>query len=426
VRNIPSGNPEEYLCGSSCDLQSETEHPTAIGSLAGTAQAGLNPMQRRRVLAGNDLLLADLTLALDLLDDAILVLHESGRIIHCNQAASVLALPVKTSAMISLHALPLGEPWVACRKILREYQTRAGELEREVRDPGTGKNWSLRLSALPYLGVLPRRLVLVIRDISEVVKTQERLQDREVMAATGALLGGAAHQAKNAIFGLSATLDAFEARIKKDVSDDDYIDNLRTGITRMQTLLRDLLDYGNPTTCELEPVSMAAMVRRAFGGYQSLTAKMGVTPALDVVGDGEVLVSPARLVRALENLVENAIQHSPPAGTVTVRLSRGDLGETDLLRCDVLDQGPGFPPEHMEKLFTPFFTLRPGGTGLGLTIAKKIIEDCGGMIRLSNRASGGAQVTLFLPMANGAASELRNCLSECDSGPGSTLAWRLR
>src|SRR5271165_3036840 len=162
---------------------------------------------------------------------------------------------------------------------------------------------------------------------------------------------------------------------------------------------------------------MAAMVRRALGGYQTLTAKMGVTLALDAVHDAEVLVNPARVVRALENLVENAIQHSPPAGTVTVRLTRGDLGERNLLRCDLLDRGPGFPPEHIEKLFTPFFTLRPGGTGLGLTIAKKIIEDCGGTIRLSNRASGGARVTLFLSIADSTASELRNCLRECNCGP---------
>jgi two-component system, sensor histidine kinase FlrB len=122
-------------------------------------------------------------------------------------------------------------------------------------------------------------------------------------------------------------------------------------------------------------------------------------------------------VRALENLVENAIQHSPPAGTVKLQLSLTHIRDQRLLRCDVVDQGPGFPPEHMERLFTPFFTLRPGGTGLGLTIAKKIVEDCGGTIRLSNRASAGARVALFLPMADGTVSELRNCLSECDSGP---------
>src|SRR5664279_1224692 len=76
VRNIPSGNPEEYLCSRSCNFQTETEYPSAIGTLAPTAPAGLSVLQHRHLLAGNDPLLADLTLSLDLLDDAILVLHE--------------------------------------------------------------------------------------------------------------------------------------------------------------------------------------------------------------------------------------------------------------------------------------------------------------------------------------------------------------
>ena len=265
-----------------------------------------------------------------------------------------------------------------------------------------------------YLGVMPRRLVLVVRDISEAVRTQERLREREVMAATGALLAGAAHQAKNAIFGLSATLDAFEARIKMGASQDGCIDNLRMGITRMQTLLRDLLDYGNPTACELTPISMAAVVRRSVSGCRSLADKMEVGVELEVAEDAEVMVNPARMVRALENLVENAIQHSPPAESVRLRLTAPKDGEPRLLRCDVIDQGPGFPPEHLEKLFAPFFTLRAGGTGLGLTIAKKIVEDCRGTIRLSNVASRGAQTTVFLPFPDEPVSQIRNRLSEGD------------
>ena len=399
-----------------CD-RLETPWTAAVTRTADdTGPAGLSPFRRRRVLAGSDPLIPDLTLTLDLIDDAILVLHEDGRIIHGNHATTVLALPVKADAMTSVHVLPPCEPWVACRKILREYHARAGSLEREVCDPGTGKCWSLRLSALAYLGVLPRRLVLVIRDISAAVTARERLKQSEVMAETGTLLAGAAHQAKNAIFGLSATLDAFEARIRKDAPEDDYIANLRLGIARVQSLMRDLLDYGNPTAGELGPVSMAAVVRRSASGCQSLAAQMGVGFGLELAEDAEVVANPSRLGRALENLVENAIQHSPRAGSVKLRLSSAEVGERRTLRCDVADQGPGFPPEKMEKLFTPFFTLRPGGTGLGLTIAKKIVEDLGGTIRLSNGVSGGAQVTVFLPVADGPELELQNCLGECDRG----------
>lgn len=377
---------------------------------------GLSHLRRRVVLAASDPLMADLLLGLDMLDDAVVVLHEDGRLIHCNHAAAALAAPVNVSTVHSVYMLGPGEPWGACRQILREYRANPGWLEREAYDPGTGKCWAIRLGALAYLGVMPRRLVLVIRDITETVRTRELLQERELMATTGTLLAGAAHQAKNAIFGLSATLDAFEARNKVGPAEDEYLDNLRAGVARVQMLMRDLLDYATPAARETQPVSMAMMVRSSASECQALAVKLRVKLTLDASNDGDVVVHPARMVRALENLLENAIQHSSPKGTVTARLARTKLGGREMLRCDVIDQGPGFPPEHMERLFTPFFTLRPGGTGLGLTIAKRIIEDVGGMIRLSNAAAGGAQVSVWLPMRDDIKSEFRNSLSECDSG----------
>lgn len=406
-------NTGRYLRDASDELQCAPRTSPATRIVDDPATAELSHVQRSFELAGSDPLLPDLTLALDVLEDAVILLHEDGTIIHCNRAATLIALPERPSAIRSLHLLGPGEPWAACRQILREYHEKSGALEWEVRDPGTGKCWSLRLSALAYLGVVPKRLVLVVRDISEAVKTKELLQEREVLAATGALLAGAAHQAKNTIFGLSATLDAFEERIRKEAAiEDDYVNHLRVGIANIQTLLRDLLDYGNPTRCELSRVSMAALVRRSIAGCRSLAAQMGVEFAMDLAEDAEVVANPMRLARALENLLENAVQHSPQAGTVTVRLSRTPAGE-GLLRCDVLDQGPGFPPEHIESLFTPFFTRRPGGTGLGLTIAKRIVSDIGGAIRLSNGAAGGAQVAVVLPAPDQGSehAQLRNRLT---------------
>ncbi|MGA9566191.1 MAG: HAMP domain-containing sensor histidine kinase [Candidatus Korobacteraceae bacterium] len=367
-------------------------------------------------MAGSSPLVADLMLTFDMLDDPVILLHEDGRVIDCNHAATVLALPTKATAICSLHLLGPGEPWAACQKMLRDYQARSGWLEREVRDAGTGKCWDLRIASLGYLGVFPRRLVIVIRDITEAANIRERLREREVLAATGMLLAGAAHQAKNAIFGLSATLDAFEARFGSRAAADPYVESLRAGIARMQSLLRDLLDYGNRSESEVQPTSLSAVVRCSADACKALALKMGVTLTVDVAEDLWVMGDAPRLIRALENLLENAIQHSPQNGTVTLGISRPRAGDRGYCRCEVLDQGPGFPPEHIEKLFSPFFTRRPGGTGLGLTITKKIVEDAGGLIGLSNNREGGARVCLLLPASNHSEIGLRNDLSECDHG----------
>ena len=406
---------EAGLCpqAATCDLRTPEWTHVASQALAEAGAIGLSQQQRKRVLAGSDPLFVDLALAIDMLDDAVILLHEDGRIIHCNHSAIVLALPVKWCGISSLQLLGPCEPWAACRQLLRDYQKRSGFLGREVRDPGSDRSWILKLTALAYLGVAPRRLVLTIRDTTEAVRTRQRLQEDQVMASTGALLAGAAHQAKNAIFGLSATLDAFEAHLPDRGADNAYIGHMRLGIARMQVLMRDLLDYGNPSIgCELESTSLATVVRQSIADCQALARVSGVECAPEIADDATVTANPSRLARAFENLLENAIQHSPRNGRVAAHITQS---RTNCVRLDVIDQGPGFP-EHIEKLFTPFFTLRPGGSGLGLTIAKKIVEGLGGVIRLSNRTGGGAQVTVFLPTTLTATTESRITRREPDYG----------
>lgn len=360
---------------------------------------GIGHLDRLALLASSQPLVPDLTLTLDLLDDAIVVLHENGRIIYRNHAARALATAPNLTANSadSLCQLGPGEPWAGCQQLLGQYRkTKLAHLERQVHDPGAGRTWSLRLYVLAYLGVQAKRLVLVLRDISPESQLRDRLQEDEVMAATGTLLAGATHQAKNALFGLSSTLDAFCARFGRNGPEEVYLHNLRVGIVRIQTLMRDLLDYANPNLSESCQVSITAVLRQAVSSCHALAGERQVEIVLEECeSDIAVTANPARLVRAVENLVENAVQHSNPGNTVRLRLRHHP--DSGLVQCEVIDQGPGFPPEHMQKLLTPFFTLRPGGTGLGLTIAQKIVADLGGAVELANGASGGARVSVLLP-----------------------------
>jgi signal transduction histidine kinase len=148
------------------------------------------------------------------------------------------------------------------------------------------------------------------------------------------------------------------------------------------------------------PTDLAEVVRRATRACAMLLQERRVTvreqlkpglPRLDVDG--------ARIEQALENLLANAIQHSPEGGVVTVR---GELETSDgerFVRCAVEDQGRGIAVEDMARVFEPFFTRRRGGTGLGLPIVRRIISAHGGRAYAGNLREGGACFTLWLPVS---------------------------
>jgi signal transduction histidine kinase len=221
------------------------------------------------------------------------------------------------------------------------------------------------------------------------------------MAAIGSIVAGVAHEVRNPLFSISATLDAFESRFGETESYGRYLAVLRGEIGRLTTLMKDLLEFGRPSEPDLGECDLGEVARAATLACEPLLERKGVeavgpedSPALP-----PVLADRARMTQVLQNLIENAAHYSSRGGRVEVSLALAQDGEGEWVECAVRDSGPGFAAEDLEQLFEPFFTRRRGGTGLGLSIVQRIVYDHGGGVFARNHPEGGAVVGVRLRRA---------------------------
>ncbi len=238
------------------------------------------------------------------------------------------------------------------------------------------------------------------RDVTESRRLEKERARLQVVGALGHLVGALAHEVRNPLFAISATLETIEAGLADHPSPffQQAIQNLREPTRRLYELMSDLLEYGKPPSHDLAESSLAEIVSQAVADCAPLAAERGVRMSARLNGrEPRVGAVRQRLLIALQNLIQNAIQHSPKGGEVTVEMEELELAGSPWVRCRFLDSGTGFKAEDLSRIFEPFFTRRRGGTGLGLSIVQRIVEEHGGRVCAANRPEGGAVMTLELP-----------------------------
>jgi PAS domain S-box-containing protein len=332
----------------------------------------------------------------DSIASPIVLVGVDGRIARLNRAARDLAGKDYREVLgLRMDQVGPGEPWQMAAQQIRI----AGEAEPvkfcQVVDTLADKTWDLAVTRFGGRGADEERFILVMRDVTEVAKMQESLHRSERMSAMGSLVAGVAHEVRNPLFGMSATLDAFEAAFAA-AEYTDYFSEFRQQIDRLNTLMRDLLDYGKPRSVELTPGAIENVIQLAVQEARQASPQVRV----ESVFEGAVppmLMERTRMLQVFENLIRNAIQHSSHGTTVTVTARAIHQEDQPWIEAAVLDHGPGFKLEDLPHVFEPFFTRRRGGTGLGLSIVQKIVEEHGGTITAGNRAGGGAMMTVRFP-----------------------------
>ena len=237
------------------------------------------------------------------------------------------------------------------------------------------------------------------RATREIVALRQALGCSQAMATMGALVAGVAHEVRNPLFSISASLDALERQFGPSEAAAPYAAALRCSVQRLSDLMVELLEYGRPHNSLLLPGSLREVIAQAIESCQAQACESRVSVSNTVAyGLPPVLMDRGRLTLVFRNLVANALHHSPPGGSVTVEAARLPDACGPQLDCRVRDRGPGFREEDLPRIFEPFYTRRRGGTGLGLAIAQRIVHQHGGSVQAFNHRDGGAVIRVRLPV----------------------------
>jgi PAS domain S-box-containing protein len=351
----------------------------------------------------------DWQLTFDAIESPIILLEGSGIIRRLNRAAQKLSGKHHYRDLIGrpVEAIGPGEPWARASEVVWLIRRSRLPTVVQAQDTASRRTWELSATLIEGDPLGHERIILIARDITHTVQLQTSLRRSEMMSALGSLVAGVAHEVRNPLFSISATLDAFEARFGPDADHARYIAVLRTELERLSQLMKELLDYGKPRNPDLQPGSVVEVVDDAVRLCARLSRSRRVRVLNHAKGPyGAVPMDRSRLLEVFQNLVENAIQHSPPGGTVTVSGEELEEDGRRLIACTIHDTGPGFREEDLPKLFEPFFTRRRGGTGLGLSIVQRIVEQHGGVVSAANSPDGGALMRVRLPVAVPAGARL--------------------
>lgn len=239
--------------------------------------------------------------------------------------------------------------------------------------------------------------VVTMEDQTEFKALTEQLIRADRLAALGELVAGVAHEIRNPLAVIKGSLQVYEQTGRSPDELTELTDVVGQEIERLDVVIKALLDFGRPAPPQIRPVDLGRLMAETI----TLAGKYAEQQGVDVVvapvhGTPPVMADADQLKQVMVNLITNAVQAMPEGGTVTL----GARPEGDMVTLTVADEGTGISDGELGKIFDPFHTGREDGTGLGLTIVHRIIDEHGGRISVDSRVGKGTTVTIRLPVAD--------------------------
>jgi PAS domain S-box-containing protein len=240
---------------------------------------------------------------------------------------------------------------------------------------------------------VPEGIMYVANDVTDRKRMEEELAKSQRLAAIGETAAIVGHDLRNPLQGIASTVYLAKRILKFPKAEErkkaaKLLDTLDEEVYYMDKIVSDLQSYAGPLAAEPVETNLPDLIRRTLSGMRvprnvkvSMMAQKGLS---------KIVADPALMRRVLTNLAANALQAMPQGGRLTIRAFK----KRETITITVQDTGEGIPRENMEKIFSPFFTTKAKGQGLGLAVCRRLVEAQGGTITVKSKVGKGSVFTL--------------------------------
>ncbi len=352
------------------------------------------------------------------LTSGIVTLDLDGRVVTMNAAAEALT----GRLLAEVRGRPCREAFAHVRELgdllMETLATRASGAPAAVSlARGDRAPIPVELTTAPLMGAEGKDLgvVAVLRDLSAVRQLEEQLRRSDRLAALGTLAAGLAHEIKNPL----TSILTFSRHLSRRFHDERFRQRFQNVVPRelerINGIVDELLRLARPTRLSLSPVQLPQLLDQVLELYGEQIETKRIAVARQYGGElPAIQADREHLYQAIVNLVANALEAMGEGGALTLRTAWADTGAGATrwpwqrrVKLEVEDSGAGIPAADVPHVFDPFFTTKPSGTGLGLALVHKIIEDHGGTITVRSVPGSGTTFTVVLPLTLGPLAERR-------------------
>ena len=250
---------------------------------------------------------------------------------------------------------------------------------------------------------------LFFKDLTRVEQLEERERLRDRLAALGEMAAAIAHEVKNPLAGIEVMAGLLKRQLADSQDAQTILGDIIKEAKMANAIVLEVLEFVRPIRLQVEHIVLADVIRDAIGMAESHVPRGDVTVRVALPADlAAIQGDPHQLRQLFTNLLTNAFESLTGRGSVAINAlqlaeeesSAAEGHSGPFIQVDVIDDGPGVPPDVMDRIFSPFFTTKPQGSGLGLAIVRKIVDAHDGRIDVSGRKTGGTQFRVTLPVTS--------------------------